>query len=244
MENSYSNFPVAIVTGGNRGIGATIVKALIQAGTRVAIVSRSGGETKNPNLYKYYQCDIAHPGDVEEIVAKIKNDFGQIDILVNNAGINEDYIFSRMSYDQMKHVLDVNLLAPMWLSRLVFPYIRKSARGRFIFISSIVGIIGNSGQENYAASKAGLLGLSRSLAKEARGKSFTSNVIIPGIINAGMAKELIEQKGDKYIPRIPLGRFGTSEDIANLVVTLCGETGDYITGQEITVDGGYTLCYP
>ncbi|MEW5875777.1 MAG: 3-oxoacyl-[acyl-carrier-protein] reductase [Candidatus Zixiibacteriota bacterium] len=236
----------ALVTGGTRGIGAAIAAALAADSHRVAIVGRDpellnreaaairdrGGEALP------IQADLATPDFAEGILKRIEEQWGAVDILVNNAGINRDGLLIRMSVDDFTTVLAVNLTAAFELSRRCARTMMKARWGRIINIASVVGETGNAGQANYVASKAGLIGLTKSMALELASRNITVNAIAPGFIETDMTGALPEAVRQKYLEKIPLGRFGSAGDVGSLVAFLASPRAAYITGQVIRVDGG------
>ncbi|HET7691739.1 MAG TPA: 3-oxoacyl-[acyl-carrier-protein] reductase [Gemmatimonadota bacterium] len=238
----------ALVTGGNRGIGRTISERLADAGADVAVFARneqsvaeaaralSGRGVRGLPLVG----DVGSDADVERAWDTLMKEFGQLDILVNNAGITRDGLLLRMKPEDWHAVLDVNLTGAFRWCRLAAKQMLRQRSGTIINISSIVGVIGNPGQTNYAASKAGLIGFSKSLAVEVAARGITVNVIAPGFIETEMTHVLGEEAQAEFLSRIPLGKLGTTGDVADLTVFLASPMSDYITGQVICVDGGLT----
>ncbi len=238
----------ALVTGGNRGIGRTIAERLAEAGADVAVFARneqsvaeaaralSGRGVRGLALVG----DVGSDADVERAWDTLMKEFGQLDILVNNAGITRDGLLLRMKPEDWHAVLDVNLTGAFRWCRLAAKQMLRQKSGTIINISSIVGVIGNPGQTNYAASKAGLIGFSKSLAVEVAARGITVNVIAPGFIETEMTHALGEDAQAAFVSRIPLGKLGTTGDVADLAVFLASPMSDYITGQVICVDGGLT----
>ncbi len=238
----------ALVTGGNRGIGRTIAERLAEAGADVAVFARneqsvaeaagalSGRGVRGLALVG----DVGSDADVERAWDTLMKEFGQLDILVNNAGITRDGLLLRMKPEDWHAVLDVNLTGAFRWCRLAAKQMLRQKSGTIINISSIVGVIGNPGQTNYAASKAGLIGFSKSLAVEVAARGITVNVIAPGFIETEMTHALGEDAQAEFVSRIPLGKLGTTGDVADLAVFLASPMSDYITGQVICVDGGLT----
>jgi 3-oxoacyl-[acyl-carrier protein] reductase len=238
----------ALVTGGNRGIGRTIAETLADAGADVAVFARSrdsvsqAAESLSARGIRGLPLfgDVGSDEDVERAWNELMSEFEGLDILVNNAGITRDGLLLRMKQDDWDAVLDVNLTGAFrWCRRAVKQMVRQRS-GRIVNISSIVGVIGNPGQTNYAASKAGLIGFSKSLAVEVATRGITVNVIAPGFIETEMTHVLGEEAQGEFLSRIPLGRLGTPADVANLALFLASSMSDYITGQVICVDGGLT----
>ena len=238
----------ALVTGGNRGIGRAIAGTLARAGADVAVfarspesVERTAAELSRGGVRSIGLVgDVGDPGDVERAWTEVVASFAGIDILVNNAGITRDNLLLRMKPEEWDEVLRVNLAGAFhWCRLAVRPMIRKRW-GRVINMASIVGLTGNAGQTNYAASKAGLIGFSKSLAAEVASRGVTVNVVAPGFIETEMTAALDDRARAAYEERIPAGRLGSAQDVADLVLFLASPLSDYITGQVICVDGGLT----
>lgn len=245
---SSSEKKVAIVTGGSRGIGKAIVIKLASLGYNVALIYQNNSQkslevceiaSKYGADIKSYQCDVSSFDEVKCVVKQIKNDFGTIHILVNNAGVTRDSLVLNMKEDDFNSVIDTNLVGAFNMIRHCSQIFLKNKFGRIINISSIVGLIGNKGQSNYAASKAGLIGLTKSVAKELAGKNVNCNAIAPGFIMTDMTENLAETS--EFVKQIPAGRLGEAQDIAELVAFLIGRGADYITGEVIRVDGGLAM---
>ena len=241
---------VAIVTGAGRGIGQAIAHRLASEGSRVAVVSRTEQNANRTaeeinsqfaGLAKPYAVDVADHGAVKKLVEQIQAEFSRIDILVNNAGLTRDGLSMRMSEEDWDMVIDTNLKGAFnFIQAAERPMIRQRS-GRIINISSVAGLTGNAGQANYAASKAGLIGLSKTIARELASRNITSNVVAPGFINTDMTSGLPEQVKAGALGQVPLGRFGEPEDIAAAVAFLASAEAKYITGQVLTVDGGMVM---
>lgn len=238
----------ALVTGGNRGIGRAIVNELAAAGADVAIFARSEESVREAVADVEEKGvrglalvgDVASEDDVERAWTRVDEVFEGLDILVNNAGITRDNLLLRMKPEEWQTVIDVNLTgAWRWSRRAVKPMIRQRW-GRIVNVASVVGLTGNPGQANYAASKAGLIGFSKSLAAEVASRGVTVNVVAPGFIATDMTAGLGDAAREQYETRIPAGRPGSPEDVARLVLFLASPLSDYITGQVICVDGGLT----
>ena len=233
---------IAIVTGGSRGIGKGIAKKLLISGAKVALLGKSA-ELSNKTRIEleklgeiiYFSADIKKSSDIKSSIKKIVEKWNKIDILINNAGITHDKLAIRTSEDEWSNVLDTNLKGTFNCTKSVLPYMIKNKSGRIVSISSVVGIMGNPGQASYCASKAGIIGFTKSIAKEYGSKSITVNAVAPGLIETDMTKDINTEKLSKSII---LERSGTPEDISNLVCFLCTEDASYITGQVINVDGG------
>ena len=241
---------VAIVTGAGRGIGHAIALRLAQEGARVASVSRSEENAKKtadeinatrPDSSKAYAVDVADHGLVQKIGAQILEDFGRVDVLVNNAGITRDGLSMRMSTEDWDTVIDTNLKGAFNFCQAVMRSMIKQRSGRIINISSVSGLTGNAGQANYAASKAGLLGLTKTLARELASRGITVNAVAPGFIVTDMTGGLSDEVKQAIMGKIPLAKLGQPEDIAAAVAFLASAEANYITGQILTVDGGMVM---
>ena len=240
---------IAIVTGASQGIGEVISRHLAHAGAHVICVARTEEKIKkisNSILEKggsssYFTCDVSKPNSVRELIENSLKKFNTIDILVNNAGITKDSLLMRMNEKNWDIVLDTNLKGIFYCIKSTIRSMMKNKFGRIINISSIVGITGNAGQSNYAASKAGLIGMSKSIAKEVATRNITVNCIAPGWIKSEMTDGLSEDIKKNFLDRIPMKKIGKPEDIANTVIFLASKEAEYITGQTITVDGGRTI---
>lgn len=240
----------AVITGGSRGIGREIAIKFAESGANIAIIY-SGNKEKAEEVCgiiqklganaKCYRCDISNFEQTGEVCKKIVSDFGGADILVNNAGIAKDNLFIRMSEEEFTSVMDVNLKGSFNMARHLSRYIMKSASGRIINISSVAGIMGNVGQANYSASKAGLIGLTKTLAKELASRHVTCNAIAPGFIETDMTKNLPQQVNEYIKTSVPLKRMGKPDEIANLALFLASEQSSYITGEVIKIDGGMCI---
>jgi len=241
---------IAIVTGAGRGIGEAIATRLASDGARVACVSRSEQNAKRtadalnqlrPGAAKAYAVDVADPAAVQKTAAQILVDFGKIDILVNNAGITRDGLAMRMSIEDWDAVINTNLRGAFNFSQQMMRPMIKQRSGRIINITSVIGLIGNAGQSNYAASKAGLIGLTKSLARELASRGITVNAIAPGFIGTDMTAGLSDEIKNAIYSKIPVGKGGTPEDVANAVSFLASAEAGYITGQVLCVDGGMVM---
>lgn len=241
---------VALVTGGSRGIGRIICIELAKKGYDVVTCFSHGkdaaGETvslcrEHGARAEAYSCNVADEAEVIRLFALIKEEFGGVDVLVNNAGITRDGLILKMSRKDFSDVISINLTGTFLCSREASKQMLRKRSGRIINISSVVGLRGNAGQVNYASSKAGIIGLTRSLAKELGGKGITVNAIAPGFIQTDMTAELSDEMKKYWESQIPRKRAGRPEDVANAVCFLAAEESDYITGQVIAVDGGMSM---
>ena len=226
---------VVLVTGGSKGIGQGIALRLAKSGHRVAATYRSGDV---PADVLGVQCDVTDPAQVEAAFAQVESTLGTVEVLVANAGITRDTLLMRMSDDDWDQVIATNLTGAFRVARRAARPMIRGKFGRLIFISSVVGVMGSAGQVNYAASKSGLVGMARSLARELGSRGITANVVAPGFIETDMTAELGEELIKKYAEQIPLGRFGSVDDVAGTIEFLVSDTASYITGAVIPVDGG------
>ncbi len=235
---------VAVVTGAGRGIGKAIAIRLAAEGAAVACCGRTLANVEavaQPIAGKAYAVDVADGEQVAATCEKILKDFHRVDVLVNNAGVTRDQLLLRMSGEDWDTVLDTNLKGAFHFTKALSRAMLKQRSGRIIHISSISGLTGNAGQSNYAASKAGLIGFAKSLARELASRSITVNVVAPGFIVTDMTEGLGAETKQAVQGRIALGRFGAPEDIANAVLFLASDLASYITGQVLTVDGGLVM---
>lgn len=241
---------IAFITGGARGIGKEIALTLSKQGYDIALNYRSQNEEleqlKKQIEEEKVECllvqgDISKFEDCEKMVQQTIEAFGKIDVLVNNAGIIRDGLFMRMSTKDIEEVIGVNLLGTFYITRCVAPYMIKQRVGRIINISSVVGVCGNAGQANYAASKAGIIGLTKSLAKELASRNILVNAVAPGFIATDMTDGLSDKVKEGIHAQIPLKRMGTAKEVANVVKFLVSEDSSYITGQVIHIDGGMVM---
>jgi 3-oxoacyl-[acyl-carrier protein] reductase len=224
-----------LVTGGNRGIGLAIARELAAAGDAVAVTYRSG---EPPEGLFGVRCDVTSWTDVDAAYAKIEAEQGPVEVVVSNAGVTKDTLLALMSEDDFGSVVDTNLTGAFRVSKRAVKGMMRMRRGRIILISSVVGLLGSGGQANYAASKAGLVGLARSLARELGSRNITANVVAPGFVDTDMTAALGEERQAEIKKQIPLGRIAAAEEIAKVVRFLAGDDATYITGAVIPVDGG------
>lgn len=240
---------VAVITGGGRGIGRCISELLAAEGAKIAIceyMMETAEETCQALRQKGtdaapFAVDVRDSALVNEAVNNIVDKYGQIDILVNNAGVTRDGLLIRMKDEDWDFVLDTNLKGSFYFTRAVLKPMMKNRSGRIVNIASVVGLMGNAGQANYSASKAGLIGLTKTTAKEVASRGICVNAVAPGFIETEMTKKLSEEVREKNRQYIPLGAFGTPQDVASAVLFLSSELSKYITGQVITVDGGMVM---
>ncbi|MBE6054565.1 MAG: 3-oxoacyl-[acyl-carrier-protein] reductase [Clostridium sartagoforme] len=240
----------AIVTGGTRGIGREIAKTLAENGANVAINYRKYSKEIEDLLEELralgvkalgIKCDISNEDEVNDFIKEVKENFGSVDILINNAGITKDGLLLRMSEKDFNDVIDVNLKGTFNMAKAVSSIMVRQRFGKIINISSVVGVAGNAGQCNYAASKAGVIGFSKSIARELASRNINVNVIAPGYINTDMTKVLPEKVREEVLKTIPMKKIGEPKEIANLVLFLSSDLSNYITGQVINVDGGMVM---
>jgi len=224
-----------LVTGGNRGIGRSIAEAFAAAGDQVAITYRSG---EPPEGFLAVRCDVTDAEQVDRAFSEIEEKHGPVEVLVANAGITRDTLVLRMSDADWDDVLDTNLTGSFRVARRAARGMLRLRRGRIIFISSVVGLLGSAGQVNYAASKAGLVGMARSLARELGSRSITANVVAPGFVETDMTAVLTDEQRAAIKTQVPLQRYATPEEVASAVTWLAGDGAAYVTGAVIPVDGG------
>ncbi len=236
---------IAIVTGASRGIGKRIASTLAEEGMILALVARNEeklvelkNELHDSEIHSVYSCDVSNFNEVEKVVKSVFEKNGKIDYLVNNAGITRDSLLLRMREEDWDNVISINLKGVFNFTKHVIPYMARQRSGKIVNISSIVGLMGNAGQSNYAASKSGIIGFTKSIAKEYGSKGITVNAIAPGFIETDMTAKLPDRVKEEYIKSIPLKRFGKPEDIAKVVKFLLSDDADYITGETINVSGG------
>jgi 3-oxoacyl-[acyl-carrier protein] reductase len=226
---------IALVTGGNRGIGLAIATALQEAGHRVVITYRSGTP---PTGFDAVQMDVTNSESVDLAFTKIESEIGQPEIIVANAGITKDTLVLRMTDEDFESVIDANLTGAFRVAKRATKGLLKLKRGRLIFIGSVVGGVGAAGQVNYSASKSGLVGMARSFSRELGSRGITANVVAPGFVETDMTAELDEKRRSEIAAQVPLGRFCSAQEIADVVAFIASAKASYITGAIIPVDGG------
>jgi 3-oxoacyl-[acyl-carrier protein] reductase len=224
-----------LVTGGNRGIGRAIAEAFVAAGDKVAVTYRSG---ELPKGVLGVVCDVTDSAAVDAAFAEAEAAHGPVEIVVANAGITRDTLLLRMSEEDFTTVLDTNLTGAFRVAKRASKSMLRQRKGRIIFISSVVGLLGSPGQVNYAASKAGLVGMARSMARELGSRNITANVVAPGFVETAMTAELGEDRAKEILASVPLGRYASPEEVAGVCTFLAGPDASYITGAVIPVDGG------
>ncbi|AYL35335.1 3-oxoacyl-[acyl-carrier-protein] reductase [Streptomyces fungicidicus] len=224
-----------LVTGGNRGIGLAIARAFADAGDKVAVTYRSG---EPPAGFLAVKCDITDPEQVEQAYKEIEEAHGTVEVLVANAGVTKDQLLMRMTEEDFSTVLDTNLTGTFRVVKRANRGMLRAKKGRVVLISSVVGLLGSAGQANYAASKAGLVGFARSLARELGSRNITFNVVAPGFVDTDMTKALTDDQRAKIVSQVPLGRYAKPDEIAAAVRFLASDDASYITGAVIPVDGG------
>src|SRR6202789_2953292 len=249
MTEKYLTDKVALVTGASRGLGQSIALALAAQGAATAAVARTEEALKDPlaairdagGTAEPFPGDVSDTAAMEALVEKVAARFTHIDVLVNNAGVTRDGLLMRMKSEDWDTVINTNLKGAFNLTKPVGRMMVKQRAGRIVNISSVIGLMGNAGQANYAASKAGLIGFTKSVAKEFASRNITCNVVCPGFIETDMTKGLGEDLRKKLLERIPLQRLGQPADVAGAVAFLCSPAASYITGQILTVDGGMVM---
>jgi 3-oxoacyl-[acyl-carrier protein] reductase len=224
-----------LVTGGNRGIGLAIAQRLAADGHRVTVTSRSGHA---PDGLTAVACDVTDTASVDAAFAQVEAAQGPVEVLISNAGITDDTLLLRMGQDTFDRVIDANLTGAYRVAKRASMGMLKKRFGRMVFISSVVGLSGGAGQANYAASKAGLVGLARSIARELGSRSITANVIAPGFVDTDMTRALPQERRDEIVQQVPLGRYARPDEVAAAVSFLASDGAAYITGAVILVDGG------
>lgn len=240
----------ALVTGGGTGIGRAIALALAGQGAAVAVVYRRSQAAAeevvaeiiaNGGQAAALQGDVTQSAQVDALICQTLAAFGSLDIVVNNAGLTHDALVLRMTEADWDSVLDTNLKGAFLMTRAALKPMVKQRRGKIVNITSIIGLIANPGQANYSAAKAGLIGFTRTVAKEVAGRHIQVNAVAPGFIETAMTETLTQERKDDLLRQVPAGRFGRTEEIAAMVAFLCGPSADYITGQTLVVDGGMTI---
>ncbi|MBQ0865065.1 3-oxoacyl-[acyl-carrier-protein] reductase [Streptomyces smyrnaeus] len=224
-----------LVTGGNRGIGLAIARAFAEAGDKVAVTYRSG---EPPEGFLGVKCDITEPEQVEQAYKEIEEKQGAVEVLVANAGVTRDQLLLRMSEDDFASVVDTNLTGTYRVVKRASRAMLRARKGRIVLISSVVGLMGQAGQANYAASKAGLVGFARSISRELGSRNITCNVVAPGFVDTDMTRALTDEQREEIVKQVPLGRYATPEEVASSVRFLASDEAAYITGAVIPVDGG------
>jgi 3-oxoacyl-[acyl-carrier protein] reductase len=241
---------VAVVTGGGRGIGRAVAVRLANEGANVTISYRSNDASAEEVAEEVRaagaQCeifkgDVSSPEDVDALFRGVRDSFGQVDILVNNAGLTRDNLMMRMKESEFDEVLRTNLKGTYLCTRAALRQMIRARWGRIVNVSSVVGLVGNAGQANYAASKAGIIGFTKSVAREVAQRGITANVVAPGYVETELTRSLPDDVKDQIKGQVPAGRFGEAEEVAEVVAFLAGEGAGYVTGQTVAVDGGMTM---
>ena len=241
---------VAIVTGGGRGIGRAVAVRLAAEGANVAISYRSNDDAAQETAEavreagvecEVFKGDVASPEDVQVLFEGVKGAFGRLDILVNNAGVTRDNLIMRMKEEEFDEVLRTNLGGTYLCTRAALRPMIRARWGRIVNVSSVVGLVGNAGQANYAASKAGIIGFTKSVAREVAQRGITANAVAPGYVETELTGSLPENVKETIRTQVPMGRFGEAQEVAEVVTFLAGEGAGYVTGQTIAVDGGMTM---
>ena len=253
MKRDMRESKTALITGGARGIGRDISLSLSEKGFDIGInfrKSKKKAEQLKREIEERFnrkvlllKGDVSRRRDVQGMVRDFIKEFGRIDVLVNNAGITKDNLLIRLTENDFREVIDVNLIGTFLMTKEVIPYMLRRRSGSIINISSIVGIFGNKGQTNYSASKAGIIGFSKSLAKEVASRNIRVNVIAPGFIETDMTDGLPDEIKEKILKNIPLGRFGKPKEVSHLVTFLASDESSYMTGQVFLIDGGLSLGF-
>jgi len=241
---------VAVVTGGGRGIGRAVAVRLANEGANVAISYRSNDTTAQEVaeevraagvLCEIFKGDVASSEDVDALFRGVGEALGQVEILINNAGLTRDNLMMRMKEDEFDEVLRTNLKGTYLCTRAALRPMIRARWGRIINVSSVVGLVGNAGQANYAASKAGIIGFTKSVAREVAQRGITANVVAPGYVETELTRSLSDDIKDQIMGQVPVGRFAEAEEVAEVVAFLAGEDAGYVTGQTVAVDGGMTM---
>ncbi len=224
-----------LVTGGNRGIGLAVARAFAAQGDRVAVTHRGSGA---PDGLLGVECDVTDSAAVDAAFTAVEAEHGPVEVLVSNAGMTDDTLLLRMSEEQFTRVVDANLTGAYRVARRAAGRMLRARAGRMIFVSSVVALTGSAGQVNYAASKAGLIGLARSLARELGSRGITANVVTPGFVETDMTAQIPAERRAEILAGMPLGRYGTADEVAGAITFLASDAGAYITGAVVPVDGG------
>ena len=224
-----------LVTGGNRGIGLAVARAFAAQGDRVAVTHRGSGA---PDGLLGVECDVTDSAAVDAAFTAVEAEHGPVEVLVSNAGMTDDTLLLRMSEEQFTRVVDANLTGAYRVARRAAGRMLRARAGRMIFVSSVVALTGSAGQVNYAASKAGLIGLARSLARELGSRGITANVVTPGFVETDMTAQIPAERRAEILAGMPLGRYGTADEVAGTITFLASDAGAYITGAVVPVDGG------
>lgn len=237
------NEKIVLITGGSRGIGKSIAESFADAGATVIVTYKNAIDEEyfNSKNIEHYKCDVADGKSVQEMVDAIIKEHSRIDVLVNNAGITKDGLLMRMSEEDWESVIDTNLKGVFNMTKAVTRGMMSKRYGKVVNITSISGVMGNPGQSNYSASKAGVIGFTKAVAKELASRNINVNAVAPGFIETEMTNKLTEEVKQNYLNSIPLKRFGSGSDIANVVKFLASDEADYITGQTIIADGGIVM---
>ena len=224
-----------LVTGGSRGIGRSIAQAFLDLGDQVAVASRSGGA---PDGALGIPCDTSSSAHVDAAFAKAEEAHGPVTIAIANAGVTRDTLMLRMSDEDFAEVIDTNLAGAFRVARRAAKSMLRAKQGRIVFVGSVVGLLGSPGQVNYAASKAGLVGMARSIARELGSRGITANVVAPGFVDTEMTAELTDERKAEILAGVPLGRYATTDEVSGVITWLCSDAAAYVTGAVIPVDGG------
>ena len=224
-----------LVTGGNRGIGLAAARAFAAQGDRVAVTHRGSGA---PEGLLGVECDVTDAAAVDKAFTAVEAEQGPVEVLVSNAGTTDDTLLLRMSEEQFTRVVDANLTGSFRVAKRAAAKMLRARSGRLVFVSSVVALTGSAGQVNYAAAKAGLIGLARSLARELGSRNITANVVLPGFVETDMTAALPEQRRAEILGQVPLGRYATAEEVAGVITFLASDAAAYLTGAVVAVDGG------